>query len=60
MSQNNQALTRRSFYQKITPVIFGVFLIVVILEAGLQLGGFVLFSTLDCRNKVSISKKKPY
>ncbi|MBU1726676.1 MAG: hypothetical protein KJ880_03495, partial [Candidatus Omnitrophica bacterium] len=60
MSQNNQTLTKTSFYQKIALVIFGFFLFIVILEIGLCLGGFVLLSMKECRNRISIAKRGAY
>ncbi|MCX5704955.1 MAG: hypothetical protein NTZ92_02695 [Candidatus Omnitrophica bacterium] len=52
--------TKTSFWQKIALVIFGVFLTVVIFEIGLRLGGFVLLSIQEHRNRISISKRGPY
>jgi len=60
MSRNNQTLTKTPFYQKIASVIFGLFLTIVILEIGLRLGGFVLLSIQEHRNRISVSKRGSY
>jgi tetratricopeptide (TPR) repeat protein len=60
MSRNKQTQTKTSPYQKIALILFGVFLTVVILEIGLRLGGFVLLSIKEHRNRISISKKGSY
>lgn len=53
-------MSRTSFWQKISLVIFGISLTIVLLETGLRIAGFVLLSTQERRNKISINKKGSY
>ena len=46
--------------QKIALMIFGLFLLLVLLETGLRLGGIVFLSYQEHRNRVSISKRGSY
>ena len=50
-------MPKTSKKQKILLVISGLFLCVVLLEAGLRIGGFILSSLQEHRNIISIKKK---
>jgi len=60
MDINTPRYTKTSCWQKITLIIFGLFLTLVLIETGLRLGGFVLSSLQEYRNRISISKKGAY
>jgi len=60
MSRNDQRLIRSSLFQKTALILFGLILTVILLEAGLRLGGFVLSSLQEHRNKVSMSQRGTY
>jgi tetratricopeptide (TPR) repeat protein len=45
---------------KITLIIFGLFLFLILLEAGLRLGGFIILSLQEYRNLQSIKHKGTY
>jgi tetratricopeptide (TPR) repeat protein len=45
---------------KITLIIFGLFLFLILLEAGLRLGGFVMLSLQDYRNRQSLKHQGTY
>ncbi|MEI7752587.1 MAG: tetratricopeptide repeat protein, partial [Candidatus Omnitrophota bacterium] len=49
-----------SFLQKTALMLLGLILTIMILEAGLRLGGFVLTSIQEHRNRVAISRKGSY
>lgn len=49
-----------SFLHKISLVIFGVLLAVIIGEAGLRISGFAILFLQECRNKDSLSKHGEY
>ena len=49
-----------SLRQKITLIIFGLFLCAVLLEIGLRIGGFVILSLQEQRNKASLGQKGAY
>ena len=49
-----------SIKQKIILIIFGLFLCVVLLEIGLRIGGFVLLSLQEYRNRISIQQRGTY
>lgn len=49
-----------SIRQKIILSIFGLFLTVVLLEAGLRIGGFVYLSLQEYRNRISLKQKGRY
>jgi len=53
-------LNKTSFFQKAALILFGLILTVILLEAGLRLGGFVLSSIQEYRNKVSMSQRGTY
>ena len=46
--------------QKITLVVFSLFIFIILLEAGLRIGGFVFLSLQEYRNKISIRQKGAY
>jgi tetratricopeptide (TPR) repeat protein len=48
------------FHQKIALIILGLFLTVVVLEAGLRLGGFIVLSVQELRNRQSLQQKDTY
>ncbi|MDP3041334.1 MAG: tetratricopeptide repeat protein [Candidatus Omnitrophota bacterium] len=58
MRKNNQ--NQISVRQKAFLVIFGVFLSLVILEIGLRVGGFVLLSLQEYKNRHSLKQKGVY
>jgi tetratricopeptide (TPR) repeat protein len=49
-----------SLWQKVLLFVFGFFLAVILLEAGLRLGGFIILSLQDYRNAISLSHKGAY
>ncbi len=51
---------RMSIREKISLIIFGVLLCFILLEIGLRLGGFILLSLQEYRNKATIQKKGTY
>jgi len=59
--ENNRTLKPKfALRQKITMILFGIFLFFVILEASLRLGGFILLSMQEHRNSESIKQKGAY
>jgi len=42
--------------KKITLILFGLFLCTVLLEAGLRIGGFIVLSLQEYKNKLSLKK----
>jgi len=44
-------------FQKISLIIFGLFIFAILLEIGLRIGGFVLLSLQEWRNQISIKQK---
>jgi len=48
------------FRQKFILIIFGLLLTLIVIEAGLRLGGFIFSSLQERRNRISISKKDSY
>jgi tetratricopeptide (TPR) repeat protein len=46
--------------QKITLVVFGIFLFVILLESGLRIGGYIILFAQEHRNKVSLGQKGAY
>jgi tetratricopeptide (TPR) repeat protein len=51
---------RISIREKISLIIFGVFLCFILLEIGLRLGGFILLFLQEYKNNVAIQKKGTY
>ncbi len=60
MQKNNLRQPKVLFKQKIFLAFFGVLLFIIILEIGLRLGGVVLLSMQDNRNRQSIKQKGAY
>ena len=60
MNINTPRYTKTSFWQKIALVIFGVFLSLILLEAGLRLGGFVILSLQELKNRASLMQRGEY
>jgi len=58
--QNKISRTPTSIWQKAASVFLGLILFLVLLEAGLRLGGFVLLSMQECGNLRSIKQKGAY
>ncbi|MCX5693292.1 MAG: hypothetical protein NTX47_06405 [Candidatus Omnitrophica bacterium] len=48
---------KTTFTQKISLVLFGVFLCLILLEAGLRLGGFVFTFLQGCENNIAMKKQ---
>ncbi|MCX5694584.1 MAG: tetratricopeptide repeat protein, partial [Candidatus Omnitrophica bacterium] len=48
------------FGQKISLILFGIFLCLVFMEAGLRIGGFIIISLREHRNMISFSKANAY
>ena len=53
-------MNKTSFRQKIVLIIFGLCLCAALLEIGLRIGGFVILSLQEHRNKLSIRQKGTY
>lgn len=51
---------QKNFKQKISVMIFGLFLFLLLLEIGLRTGAFLFLSWQEYRNRVSIKQKKTY
>jgi tetratricopeptide (TPR) repeat protein len=60
MPRNNPARFVVPFRTKIALIIFGFFLFLVLLEAGLRLGGFILLSVQEYGNRQSLKQKGAY
>jgi Tfp pilus assembly protein PilF len=60
MPSNNPAQSKITFRRKVAFIIFGFFLFFILLEAGLRLGGFILLSIQEYRNKQSLKRKGAY
>lgn len=60
MKKDKLVQLKISFKQKITLVLFGVFLFLMFLEAGLRISGFVLTSLQEHRNNLSLRQKDTY
>jgi Flp pilus assembly protein TadD len=60
MDKNKFLTGKTSFWQRITLVIFGMFLGLVLLEAGLRLSGGVILSLQEYRNMVSVKQRGQY
>lgn len=57
MPTDRFSLSRLSLFQKIFLIFFGLLISLILLEAGLRLGGFALSSLQEYRNKLSLAKK---
>lgn len=60
MQRNNTAKLKVTLKTKITLIIFGLFLFFILLEVGLRLGGFVLLSMQEYKNRQTIKQKGTY
>lgn len=60
MPRNNPAKIDVTLRTKIALIIFGLFLFLILLEAGLRLGGFIILSLQEYRNLQSIKQKGTY
>ena len=58
--RHNQSQTKIAFWKKIALIIFGLFLGVLFIEAGLRLGGLVLSSLQEYRNMHAVIQKGTY
>lgn len=56
-SYHNKIFIKISVKQKIGLVILGLFLSIVILEVGLRMGGLILLSLQERRNKISLNRR---
>ncbi len=57
---NNSVSLKISLKQKIVLILFGLLLFLILLEIGLRLGGLMLLSVQEHRNKVSLRQKGTY
>ncbi len=57
MNSNIRNKTKISLRQKIALILFGLFLSVLLLEIGLRVGGLVILSLQEYRNRVSLREK---
>jgi len=60
MKKNKLLRSAASLKQKIALVLFGLFLFLILLEAGLRLSGFILLSMQEHRNLEAIKQKGTY
>jgi len=60
MDKNTPRNTKTSLWKRIIPVILGVFLALILIEAGLRLGGFIILSLREYRNIASAKQKGIY
>jgi len=60
MKENRSLQPRTSLRQRIILVLFGLSLFFVLLEVGLRLGGFILLSIQEYRNRQTIRQKGTY
>jgi len=61
VSRNNRVhQIKTPIWQKISLIIFGLFLTLAILEIGLRIGGFILLSLQERRNLLAIKQKDAY
>jgi Tfp pilus assembly protein PilF len=60
MQNNNSGKVKVIFREKISLVIFGFFLFLILLETGLRLAGFILLSIQEYRNLQSVKQKGAY
>ncbi|MDD5560811.1 MAG: tetratricopeptide repeat protein [Candidatus Omnitrophica bacterium] len=60
MQEDNKTKLKVALKTRITLVIFGLFLSFIFLEMGLRIGGFVLLSIQEYRNRQSIQQKGSY
>jgi len=60
MNTNTPGNRKTSFWQRISLVIFGLFLTLILIETGLRLGGFIILSLQELRNRASLRQKGAY
>ncbi len=60
MKENRSLQPRTPFRQRIILILFGISLFFVLFEVGLRIGGFILLSLQEHRNKLSIRQKGTY
>jgi len=60
MNKDNRNQTRISAWQKLSLILFGLFVTLAVLEIGLRLGGFIFLSFQEYRNKASIRQEGAY
>lgn len=60
IDKNNSPKTKISLKQRLFLVIFGLCVCIVLLEIGLRIGGFVLLSLQEHRNRIAIRQKGAY
>jgi len=60
MDTNTPRYHKTSFWQRIALVIFGLFLTLILIETGLRLGGFIILSLQELRNRISLRQKGDY
>ena len=60
MDTNTPRYRKTSFWQRISLVIFGLFLTLILIETGLRLGGFIILSLQELRNRASLRQKGAY
>ncbi|MFA5021341.1 MAG: tetratricopeptide repeat protein [Patescibacteria group bacterium] len=60
MKRNDFFQRQISFGHKVTLVAFGIFLFIILLEAGLRAGGGIILSYQEYRNKASLKQKGVY
>ena len=60
MRRNNLAELKITLRTKITLIVFGISLFVILLEVGLGIGGFILLSLQEYRNLQSMKHKDTY
>jgi tetratricopeptide (TPR) repeat protein len=60
MQSDNLIQSKLPFQQKLILIIFGLFLFFILLEAGLRLGGFIILSLQENRNRASLKQKGTY
>ena len=57
---NTPGYRKTSFWQRIALVIFGLFLTLILIETGLRLGGFIILSLQELRNRAALRQKGNY
>ena len=51
---------KMSLRKRVILIIFGLFLSVILLEAGLRIAGFLILSAQEYRNKISLERKEAF
>ena len=60
MQRNSLTAPKTALRQKITLIIFGLFLFLILLETGLRLGGFISLSLQRYNNRLALKQKGAY